>query len=111
MVFIVIGIIFTVVMAFGSAAITYLGVIDLAPIINDPEVLAFIAAYPAFIPVLIGILAGLQVIYLAIIYMWRKDPMAHRNGLTIVGIFNLFTGWSLPGLFIILPGLLMEEQQ
>lgn len=111
MVFIVIGIIFTVILAFGAAVLTFLPVIDLAPIINDPEVLAFIQAYPAFIPLIIGVLAGLEIIFLAIIYMWRNDPMAHRTGFTILGIIMLIGGFSLPGLLILLPGLLMEEQQ
>ena len=111
MVFIVIGIIFTVVLAFGAAAVTYLSVIDLAPFIGDPEVLAFIEAYPEFIPLVIGALAVIEIIFLAIINMWKNDPLAHRTGFTIVGILLLFAGWSLVGFFIILPGLLLEENQ
>ncbi|MGY5858999.1 MAG: hypothetical protein RTU63_06495 [Candidatus Thorarchaeota archaeon] len=111
MVFIVIGIIFTIVLAFGAAAVTYLSLIDLAPFIGDPEALAFIEANPGLIPLVIGILAGVEIIFLAIIYMWRQDPMAHRTGLTILGIIMLIGGFSLPGLLILLPGLLIEEQQ
>ncbi|MHA3962331.1 MAG: hypothetical protein AM325_002220 [Candidatus Thorarchaeota archaeon SMTZ1-45] len=84
--------------------------LDLGSFITDPTVLTFIQAYPLFIPAIIFAIAGLEIIYLIIIYMWRKDPMAHRTGFTIVGILNLLMGFSLPGLFIILPGLLLEPQ-
>jgi membrane-anchored glycerophosphoryl diester phosphodiesterase (GDPDase) len=107
MVFIVLGIIATVVAGFG--VLLAFALIDLGSFITDPTVLAFIESYPLVIPIVIWILAGLQIIYLGIIYMWRKDPMRHRTGLTIVGILNLLIGFSLPGLFIILPGLLLEE--
>ena len=110
MVFIIIGIIFTIILAFGAAVVTYLSVVDLAPFIGDPEVLAFIETYPEFIPFVIAILAVVEVIFLAIINMWRNDPMAHRTGFTILGILMLFAGWSLVGFFILLPGLLLEEQ-
>ena len=110
MLFIVIGIIFTVILAFGATVVSYLSVIDLAPFINDPEVLAFIEANPLFIPAIIGALAVVEVIFLAVIYMWRNDPMAHRTGFTILGILMLFAGWSLMGFLILLPGLLLEEQ-
>ncbi|MFW9804565.1 MAG: hypothetical protein ACFFFC_18045 [Candidatus Thorarchaeota archaeon] len=110
MLFVVIGIIFTIVLAFGAAAVTYLSVIDLAPFIGDPEVLAFIEANPGFIPFVIAILAVVEIVFLAIIYMWRNEPMAHRTGFTILGILMLFAGWSLIGFLILLPGLLLEEQ-
>ena len=84
--------------------------IDLGSFITDPTVLAFIEAYPLFVPAIVFGLAIFEIIYLAIIYIWRKDPMAHRTGFTIIGILNLLLGFSLPGLFIILPGLLLEEQ-
>ena len=84
--------------------------IDLGSFITDPTVLAFIQDYPLLIPIVIWVLAGLQIIYLAIIYTWRKKPLQHRTGFTIVGILNLLMGFSLPGLFILLPGLLLEDQ-
>ena len=107
MVFIVLGIIATVVGGFGF--LLAFEFFDLGSFITDPTVLAFIESYPLVIPIVIWILAGLEIIYLAIIYMWRKDPLRHRTGLTIVGILNLLIGFSLPGLFIILPGLVLEE--
>jgi hypothetical protein len=108
MVFIVLTIIATIFAGIGSAlAIAF---IDLGSFITDATVLMFIEAYPLFIPAIIFGLAFLQIIYLAIIYIWRKDPMAHRTGFTIIGILNLLIGFSLPGLFIILPGLLLESQ-
>lgn len=107
-IFIVLTIIATIGAAIGLAlAITF---IDIGSFITDPTVAAFIQSYAFAIPLAIGFVAVLEIIYLAIIYMWRKDPMAHRTGLTIVGILNLLMGFSLPGLFIILPGLLLEEQ-
>jgi len=111
MLFIVIGIIFTIVLAFGAAAVTYLSIIDLAPYIGDPEILAFIDANPGFIPFVIAVFAGIQIIFLAIVYLWRKDPGSHRTGFTILGILQLIGGFSLVGLLMLLPGLLMEEGQ
>lgn len=108
LVFIVLTIIVTVFAGIGIAlAFTY---IDIGSFITDPTALAFIQDYPLLIPVVVWMLAILEIIYLAIIYSWRKNPMAHRTGLTIVGILNLFVGALIPGLFIILPGLLLEEQ-
>jgi len=107
-IFIVLGIIATIFAGIGLfLAFEF---IDLGSFITDPSILAFIQAYPLAIPVVIWVVAGLEIIYLAIIYMWRKEPLKHRTGLTIVGILNLLMGFSLPGLFIILPGLLLEEQ-
>ncbi|MGY5876864.1 MAG: hypothetical protein RTU30_14035 [Candidatus Thorarchaeota archaeon] len=108
MVFIVLGIIVTIFAGIGMALA--FAFVDLGSFITDPSILAFIQDYPLVIPFLAWVFAGLQVIYLLIIYMWRKDPFAHRTGLTIVGILNLLMGFSLPGLFIILPGLLMEAE-
>ena len=85
--------------------------VDVGTFITDPTILAFITDYPTAIPIAILGLAGLQAIFLLIIFMWRKDPMAHRTGLTIVGILMLLVGWSLPGFLIILPGLLLEDAQ
>ena len=107
-IFIVLMIIATIVAGFG--VLLAFTLIDLWSFISDPTLLTFIKNYPLAIPVVIWILAGLEIVYLAIIYTWRKDPMRHRTGLTIVGILNLLIGFSLPGLFIILPGLLLEEQ-
>jgi hypothetical protein len=107
-IFIVLTIIVTV---FGGIAfVLAFSMIDLGSFITDPTVLAFIEDYPLLIPIVIWILAGLQIIYLAIIYTWRKNPLQHRTGFTIVGILNLLMGFSLPGLFILLPGLLLEDQ-
>ena len=84
--------------------------VDPGSFIPDPSIVAFIEAYPLAIPILILGLAGVQFIFLFIIYMWRKNPMAHRTGFTILGIINLLAGWSLLGFLILLPGLLLEEQ-
>ncbi|RDE15995.1 MAG: hypothetical protein C4K48_02560 [Candidatus Thorarchaeota archaeon] len=107
-IFIVLTIILTVFAGIG--VLLAFSMIDLGSFITDPTVLAFIQDYPLLIPIVIWILAGLQIIYLAIIYMWRKEPLRHRTGFTIVGILNLLMGFSLPGLFILLPGLLLEDQ-
>jgi hypothetical protein len=109
MIFIVLGIIVTMFAGLAFAAVIAFEV-DLGSFITDPTILAFIGEYPGFLPFVIWVFAGLQIIYLLIIYMWRKEPMAHRTGLTIVGILNLLMGWSLPGLLILLPGLLIEDQ-
>ncbi|MHA1906666.1 MAG: hypothetical protein ACW98Y_05190 [Candidatus Thorarchaeota archaeon] len=85
--------------------------VDVGTFITDPTMLAFITAYPWAIPIAILGIAGLQFIFFLVIYMWRKDPMAHRTGFTIIGILMLLVGWSLPGFFIILPGLLLEDAQ
>lgn len=111
MLFIVIGIIFTILLAFAAAAVTYLSIIDLAPYIGDPEVLAFIQANPGFVPLVIAVFAGIQIIFLAIVYVWRNEPGSHRTGFTILGILQLLGGFSLVGLLMLLPGLLMEEGQ
>jgi hypothetical protein len=108
MIFIVLTIIATIFAGIGLALAT--AFIDLGSFISDPTVLALIQEHPLLIPVVIWILAGLEIPYLAIIHHWPRNPMAHRTGLTIVGILNLLAGFSLPGLFIILPGLLLEEQ-
>jgi hypothetical protein len=108
-IFIVLSII--VIFAAGIGFTLAVAFIDLGSFITDPTILAFLQDYPFAISLVIYALGGLMVIYLAIIYMWRKDPMAHRTGFTIIGILNLLMGFSLPGLFIILPGLLLEESQ
>jgi len=89
-------------------AFTY---IDLGTFITDPTIIAFITDYPAAIPFAVIGLGVIQLIFLFVIWMWRKDPMAHRTGFTIIGIIMLLMGWSLPGFFIILPGLLLETDQ
>ena len=93
------------------ALIIFAPTIDWVPIITDPTVLAFIQANPYVIPFAVAGLAVMGIIYVAIIYNWRKDPVAHRTGLTILGILSLLGGWSLPGFLILLPGLLMESDQ
>ena len=109
MIFIILAIIATIGAGIGIAlAIAF---IDLGSFIMDPSLLGLIQTYPLAIPIVIWVFAVFEIIYLAIINMWRKDPMAHRTGLTIVGILNLLMGFSLPGLLILLPGLLLEEQQ
>ena len=85
--------------------------VDLGTFITDPTIVAFIGDYPAAIPLAIIGLGVVQAVFLLLIYMWRKDPMAHRTGLTIVGILMLLVGWSLPGFLINLPGLLLEDAQ
>ncbi|MFW9850317.1 MAG: hypothetical protein ACFFF4_14390 [Candidatus Thorarchaeota archaeon] len=84
--------------------------VDVGSFITDPTALAFFQDYVWVIPIAVIGLGILQLIYLFIIYLWRKDPMAHRTGLTIVGILNLLTGFNLTGLLILLPGLLLEDQ-
>jgi len=89
--------------------------VDLGTFITDPTILAFFNDYAGIIPLVIGLgvvgLGVVQAIFLFVIYTWRKDPMAHRTGFTVIGIIMLLVGWSLPGFFILLPGLLLEEQQ
>jgi hypothetical protein len=109
MVFIVLTIIALV--SVGAAALVFIPLIDWVPIVTDPTLLAFLQQYSWVIPIVIWILAALAIVYLGVIYYWRKDPMAHRTGLTILGILNLLGGFSLPGLLILLPGLLLEESQ
>ncbi|MFX1263677.1 MAG: hypothetical protein ACFFAZ_16630 [Promethearchaeota archaeon] len=84
--------------------------VDVGSFISDPTILAFITDYQWAIPIAVEFLAVIQAIFLLIIYMWRKDPMAHRTAFTIIGILLLLFGWSLPGFLILLPGLLLEEQ-
>jgi hypothetical protein len=88
-------------------AFTY---IDVGTFITDPTLSAFISAYPEAIPIAVIILGVIQLIFLFVIWTWRKNPMAHRTGFTIIGILMLLVGWSLPGFLILLPGLLLEEQ-
>jgi hypothetical protein len=100
-IFIVLTIIATIGAAIGIAlAIEF---IDIGSFITDPTIVSFIETYPLLPSVIILVVAVLEIIYLAVIYMWRKEPMAHRTGFTIIGILNLLMGFSLPGLFIILP--------
>ncbi len=109
MVFIVLMIIATI---GGAIAFTLaFAFIDLGSFISDPTALAFLEAYPLLIPTIIWAIAVVEIIYLVIIYMWRKDPMAHRTGFTILGIIQLLVGFNLLGLLILLPGLLMERDQ
>ena len=83
--------------------------------IADPAAVAFIEAialYPTLlwiIPIGIGSLAVLQIVYLAIILYWRSNPLQHTTGLTIVGVLNLLVGFNLSGLLILLAGVLVEE--
>ena len=89
-------------------AFTY---VDVGTFITDPTILAFITDYPGAIPLAIMGFGVIQLIFLIVIYMWRNDPMAHRTGITVVGILMLLVGWSLPGFLILLPGLLLESDQ
>lgn len=91
-----------------TLAVTF---IDVASFISDPTILAFIQDYPYAITLALWALVGVEVIFLAIIYLWRQNPGAHRTGFTIIGILSLLMGFNLPGLLILLPGLLMEESQ
>ncbi len=84
--------------------------IDPATFITDPTILAFITEYAGAIPLALMAIGVVQLIFFFIIWMWRKDPMAHRTGFTVVGILMLLVGWSLPGFLILLPGLLLEDQ-
>ena len=88
-------------------AFTY---VDVGTFITDPTILGFIMDYPAAIPIAVIVLGVIQLIFLFVIWTWRKNPMAHRTGFTIIGILMLLVGWSLPGFLILLPGLLLEEQ-
>ncbi len=109
LIFIVLMVIVTAFAAIGyTIAAAY---IDIGSFITDPTVLAFLQDYPYAPTLLLWVLVGIEVIYLAIIYLWRQNPGAHRTGFTILGILQLLVGWSLPGLLILLPGLLMEESQ
>ena len=85
--------------------------VDVGTFITDPSILQFITDYPGAIPLAIMGLGVVQLIFLLVIWMWRKDPMAHRTGFTIIGILMLLVGWSLPGFLILLPGLLLEDGQ
>ena len=108
-VFIVLMVLVT--LAAGVGFVLAIAFIDIGSFITDPTILAFLTAYPLAPTVLIFALAGLEIIFLAVLVMWRKDPMAHRTGFTIIGILMLLAGFSLPGLLILLPGLLLEESQ
>jgi hypothetical protein len=109
MVFVVLMIIATVI---GAIAFTFaFTLIDIGSFISDPTALAFLEAYPLLIPSIIWAIAVVEIIYLAIIYMWRNNPMAHRTGFTILGIIQLLVGFNLLGLLILLPGLLLEGDQ
>jgi len=109
MLFIVLMIIATIA---GAIAFTLaFTLIDLGSFITDPTALAFLQANPLFIPAIIWVFAVIEIIYLAVIYIWRKDPMAHRTGFTILGILQLLVGFNLVGLLLLLPGLLIEESQ
>jgi len=84
--------------------------VDVGTFITDPTILAFISDYPAAISIAVIVLGVIQLVFLFVILTWRKEPMAHRTGFTIIGILLLLVGWSLPGFLILLPGLLLEEQ-
>ena len=113
-IFIIINIIIFAGMAIG-AAIFVPSMADFLATVADPTAQVFldaVALYPELlylIPIGIGILAGVQVIYLAIILYWRSNPLKHTTGLTIVGILNLLVGFNLSGLLILLAGVLVEE--
>jgi hypothetical protein len=111
--FAVIFILLTTLAFFIGGVLIYLAFtfVDVGTFITDPTILAFITDYPAAIPLMVMALGVIQLIFLFVIYTWRKDPMAHRTGFTIIGILMLLVGWSLPGFLILLPGLLLEEGQ
>ncbi|MHA2373342.1 MAG: hypothetical protein ACXAEB_10005 [Candidatus Thorarchaeota archaeon] len=99
-IFIILMIIVTVAAGVGFALL--IAFIDIGTFISDPNILAFLAAYPLAPAILLFGLAGLEIIFLLV---------AHRTGFTIIGILMLLAGFSLPGLLILLPGLLMEDGQ
>ncbi|MFW9907147.1 MAG: hypothetical protein ACFFEF_01120 [Candidatus Thorarchaeota archaeon] len=109
MLFVVLMIIVTIMGAVAFAVA--FSFIDLGSFIADPTARAFLEAYPLFIPGVLAAFALVELIYLAVIYLWRKDPMAHRTGFTLLGIIQLLVGFSLLGLLILLPGLLLEPDQ
>jgi len=96
----------------GAVALTIVvEFIDIGSFITDPTLLALLEAYPYAPAIAVWIIAIIEIIYLAIVYMWRKNPMAHRTGLTILGMIQLLAGFSLVGLLLLLPGLLLESEQ
>ncbi|MFW9959022.1 MAG: hypothetical protein ACFFCT_13205 [Candidatus Odinarchaeota archaeon] len=108
-IFIVLMVIVTVIGAIALTAV--MSFIDIGSFITDPTILAALEAYPYLPAIALWVIAVVEIIYLAIVYMWRKDPMAHRTGLTILGIIQLLAGFSLVGLLLLLPGLLLESEQ
>jgi hypothetical protein len=109
MIFVILMIIGT---AMGAIAFTLLFTfIDLGSFISDPTALAFLEANPGVIPAILWVIVIVEIIYLVVIYLWRNNPMAHRTGLTILGIIQLLVGFNLLGLLILLPGLLLESEQ
>ena len=75
----------------------------------DSTTLAFMQSLQLFIPLFIGILVGLQIIYLVLVYRWRKNPLQHENGFIILGILKLLSGINISGILVLLAGLLIEE--
>jgi hypothetical protein len=108
-IFIVLMVIATVIGAIAFTALV--SFIDIGSFITDPTILAFLQAYPYAPAIALWIIVVIEIIYLAIVYMWRKNPMAHRTGLTILGIIQLLAGFNLVGLLLLLPGLLLEPEQ
>ncbi len=100
MLFIILDIILIIAIGIGLLAIVYT---DFWPFYIDPSLLAFMEAYPLAIPIVICAVAGFEIIYLVIVNVWRKDPIEHRIGLSIVGIVNLGVCCALPGLVIFMP--------
>ncbi len=108
-IFIVLMVIATVI---GAVALTIVvEFIDIGSFITDPTLLAFLETYPYAPALALWVIVVIEFIYLAIVYMWRKNPMAHRTGLTILGIIQLLAGFNLVGLLLLLPGLLLEPEQ
>jgi hypothetical protein len=83
---------------------------NLLPFIIPPEV-------DWIIPILMGVYYFIYAIFiiigiiLAIVWLlWRTTPLAHRTGLIVTGVLGLLFAGFIPGLFILIAGIIAPKQ-
>ncbi len=85
---------------------------SLAPLI-DPATLAMLTTFFDWLVLLIPILtiiSSIPTIIVAIYTLrWRHTPELHKTGLIVIGILGLIFLGQLPGLLVLIAGLIVEE--
>lgn len=86
---------------FAIGAITFLGLALIDPLLAM-LMIVFVAIYFVF-----GIFGF---IFMILWFMWRSDPCSHKTGLIITGIFGLILAGFLPGLLVLIAGIICPSE-
>ena len=83
---------------------------NLIPLILPPEVAWMIPFLMTIYYVIFGIFIIIG-IFLAILWLlWRKAPLAHRTGLIVTGVLGLLFAGFIPGLLVMIAGIVAPKE-